>query len=127
MNILKDNKGSVTVELSLFIALICGIIFGYMSIMGGIRTSIVLQVAAREGARAYATTDSASAGQIKANLELATMGVTGTVPVASVEGTGRSITITKVHNYTIPLFGTYTSTLRGYCTFAVEPVMPEGS
>lgn len=126
MTLTKDNKGSVTIELSIFIAVICGLIFGYMAVMGGIRTSIALQIAAREGARAYAATGSASEGQIKANLELATMNVIGTVPQAMVEGSGRSILITKTYSYTIPLFGTYSTTLKGYCTFDAEPFFAEG-
>ena len=126
MNLYKNNKGSVTIELSILIALISGMIFGYMAVMNGIKTSIALQVAAREGARAYATTGSSSNGQAKANLELSAMGVTGATPEVLTEGSGRSILIKKTYRYTIPLFGTYNTTLKGYCTFNAEPVFAEG-
>lgn len=98
-----------------------------MAVMNGIKTSIALQVAAREGSRAYATTGSASTGKSKANQELSNMGVVGATPQALVEGAGRSILIKKTYDYTIPLFGTYDTTLKGYCTFYVEPVFAEGS
>lgn len=126
MNFFKNNKGSVTIELSMFIAVICGVIFGYIGLMNGVKTSIALQVAAREGAREFATTGSSSQAKSKANKELAAMGVTGATPQALIEGSGRSILIKKTYKYTIPLFGTYDTTLKGYCTFSAEPVFGEG-
>lgn len=126
MNLHKNTKGSVTIELSLFIAIICGLIFGYMSVMNGIKTSIALQVAAREGAREYATTGDPSRAKAKASAELSAMGVVGANPEASVDGDGRIILIKKAYNYTIPLFGTYNTNLKGYCIFNTEPVFVEG-
>lgn len=126
MNLYKNNKGSVTIELSLFIAIICALIFGYMSVMNGVKTSIALQVAAREGAREYATTGDPSRAKAKANVELAAMGVVGAIPEASVDGNRRIISIKLVYNYTIPLFGTYNTNLKGYCLFNSEPIFAEG-
>lgn len=126
MNLTKNNKGSVTMELSIFIAVICGMIFGYMAVMNGMKTSIALQVAAREGSRSYATTGSSTKAKEKANLELLSMGIVGATSKTLNEGSGRSVLIEKTYSYTIPLFGTYDTTLKGYCTFYEEPVFAEG-
>ena len=126
MKLNTNQKGSVSIELAMFIAVICGLIFGYMAIMNGVKTSIALQVAAREGAREYATTESTAKAKAKANLELSAMGIVGATPETLVEGSRRSILIKKTYKYTIPLFGTYNTTLKGYCTFYKEPVFAEG-
>jgi Flp pilus assembly protein TadG len=126
MRLGKDEKGSVTIELGMFIVLICSLIFGYMAMMNGVKTSIALQVAAREGAREYATTGDSAKGKTKATEELSAMHVGGATAAPSTEGDQKSMTLTKNYSYTIPLFGTYNTTLKGYCTFYKEPVYREG-
>lgn len=127
MQLLKNDKGSVTLELGLFIALVCALVFGFMTIMNGVKISIALQTAAREGAREYAATNNAALGQAKANSELTALGVGEATAIPSVEGEDRSMTLQKNYTFTIPLFGSYSKTLKGYCTFYKEPVIPEGS
>lgn len=126
MKLTKDDKGSVTIELGFSIAVICAMLFGFMAIMNGVKTDIALQAAAREGAREYATTDDSSLAKLKAESELNSMNIGGATAVPSVEGDQRSMTLQKNYTYTIPLFGSYSKTLMGYCTFYKEPIYPKG-
>ena len=112
--------GSVTIELSIFIAMFCGLFYGFMAIENGIRVDIALQVAAREGAREYATTNNSARAKTKATRELVLMGVSGATINAYVEDNGRSVELKKQYNYKIPLFGSYNKELKGYCTFYVD-------
>lgn len=121
MRIVRNNKGSISIELALFIAVICSLSFGYMHLMNGVKTKIALQVAAREGSREFATTGNASSGKDKANLELSSMHVNNAKVKVLTEGSGGSVSVTKNYTYSIPLFGSYSKTLYGYCSFYAEP------
>lgn len=52
--LLKDEKGSAVVELAITLPLILVLVFGYIFFMNGLETQMVMQIAAREGARVYA-------------------------------------------------------------------------
>ncbi len=56
--ILTDEKGSAWVELAVLLPLLLMIVFGYLSYTNAIRDDLVLQMAAREGAREYSTSNS---------------------------------------------------------------------
>lgn len=122
MKFIKNEKGSISVELAMFIAVICGLTFGYICLMNGVKTKMALQVAAREGSREYATTGDFGKGKNKAKLELSSMGVKDATIKTLIEGNGGSVTVTKDYKYSIPLFGSYNKQLKGYCSFYTEPV-----
>lgn len=52
--LLKEEKGTATIELAVMIPLIITLVFGYIFFMNGVKDQIVMRTAAREAARLYA-------------------------------------------------------------------------
>ena len=118
--LISDNKGSVIIELAIFISIVASLAYGYIAIMGGIKTDVALQAAAREGAREYASTLNSNLGISKAEEELKLLKVNGATISPAVSGHAKGILITKDYTYKIPLFGAYTKHLKGICYFYEE-------
>lgn len=51
----KEEKGTAVIELAIVIPLILTLVFGYIFFMNGIKDTIVMRTAAREGARLFAS------------------------------------------------------------------------
>lgn len=72
---LKNNRGSATVEAAITLPLLTLIVFGFLFLNGAIKDSIVIQQAAREGAREYAMTNNGTSGINVASQELLDRGI----------------------------------------------------
>lgn len=95
LNKIKNNKGSATVEAAIMLPLLVLIVFGFLFLNGAIKDSMIIQQAAREGAREYAMTDSASSGIAVARQELVNRGLDASkASIASIShGDARGIRI----------------------------------
>lgn len=71
----KDEKGSVTVEAALLMPLLLTVFFSFLFLNNTIKDNIIIQNAAREGARAYAMTGSSSTGINRAGEEVLKGGI----------------------------------------------------
>lgn len=118
----KDEKGSVIIEFALTLPLILVLVFGYIFYMKGVETHIIMQTAAREGARAYANpiygVNMSEYAVGIANNELSQNNIEDAIVTAFTDGMGRGIKIEKPYETRFPM-NKYT--LKAESVFHVEP------
>lgn len=119
---IKDERGSAITEFALTIPLVLILVFGYIFFMKGVETHIIMQTAAREGARAYANpiygVDMNIYSIAVANRELLENNIKGATVIADSEGLSRVVKIEKPYATRFPL---NKFTLRAYSVFYCEP------
>ena len=99
----KDEKGSVIIEVALMMPLLLMIIFGFLGLNKMVQDCVVIQTAAREGARHYAIHYNASEAIEVANKELKTGGITdATISIIHQPPNDRGMIVQKVFALKIP-------------------------
>ncbi len=102
-----NEKGSVIVELALTLPLILLLVFGYIFYMKGVETHLIMQTAAREGARAYANPiygiEMSSYAKGVASRELSINNIKGATVTSFVDGMGRGVSIEKPYAVRFPM------------------------
>lgn len=118
----SDSKGSAMVEVAIMFPVVLALVFGFMWFTQAIRMTTVLQVAAREAARQYAVSDSASRAVQKARDELALGNIDRShVSVKTYSDKGeRKVTVTMPYLIRIPFMGDYPLKLQGSAVFRLE-------
>lgn len=119
--IYKDEKGSVIVELAVLTLVLAALALGFNYFANAIRKDIILQIAAREGARTYATTQSAARAMDMASSELE--GIENVVVTSFSHGSDRGVRASTTLSFYIPLAGDYDLTLEKAAVFHVEPLL----
>jgi len=119
---LGNENGSSVVEVAIILPLILALTFGPIFINMAQRTQMVLDTAAREGARDFAKSDNVSRAVSKAKKELQIGGVNpnDTTINAIRNGYERQVKIEMDHPMMIPFVGLLDPKLRGSATFHVE-------
>ncbi len=118
----SDSKGSTVVEVAIMFPIILALIFGFMWFTQAIRMDTILQVAAREAARQYAVSDSASRAVQKARDELALGNIDSSrASIRAYSDRGeRKVTVTIPYLIQIPFMGEYPLKLQGSAVFRLE-------
>lgn len=111
-NILKDDRGSVIVETSSAIVLIMLVFLTGIYFLTAYRTKIVMEMAAKEGARQYQVSHSIS--NTYKELEL------GNISGVSVTSTANGVLLTKKIDITMPIIGEYLFNLKASAKFRKE-------
>lgn len=121
-NLVKCEKGSIIVELGLLLPLLVAITYGFIMFTNVIRTDIILQVAAREGAREYAVTNDINKAKNSAILQLKMGGVD--IDIINIESENidkkRIIKVNKNISFYIPFAGQYDIRLKKGAVFYEE-------
>lgn len=119
---ISDEKGSAITEFALTLPLVVLLVFGYIFYMNGVETHIIMQTAAREGARAYANpiygVDMKSYAMAVSDRELEENNIKGSNITAYAEGLDRIVKIEKPYSTRFPLKN---FTLKAYSVFHSEP------
>lgn len=118
----KDKKGSAIIETAIMLIVIMALTIGYLYFIQAIRINTVLQVAAREGARTYAITDSPSKARAKAEEELRIGGIDPkyvTITTKSV-GSERQVFVSLRRKTRVPFAGIYNYLLQGAASYRRE-------
>lgn len=125
--ILTDEKGSAWVELAVLLPLLLMIVFGYLSYTNAIRDDLVLQMAAREGAREYSTSNSISKTKSVAKDILKSGGIQPDLIIIETKEIVRSakeieriVTVKKPVKFYIPAIGEYDISLKRGAMFYAE-------
>lgn len=123
---IKEEKGSAITEFALTLPLVLLLVFGYIFLMNGVKTHIIMQTAAREGARAYANPTSwednfETAIEVAEN-ELSANNIQGADVTAYADGFDRIVIIEKPYSTRFPMKNYI---LRAYAVFYCEPVDEE--
>lgn len=119
MRLFKCEKGSVIVELGLLVPLLAAITYGFIMFTNVVRTDIILQVAAREGAREYSVSNSSNKAINAAKLQIEM----GEIDVDSVTITPKSkdkeriVAVNKTMTFYIPFAGPYNIELQKGAVF----------
>lgn len=120
--LIKKDDGSAMVEFALMLPLILVLVFGYIFFMDGVKTHIIMQTAAREGARAYANpiadVDMNRYGRDVAIMELNSNNIKGARVVAYADEYDRVVEIEKPYSTRFPL---KRFNLKAYAVFQCEP------
>lgn len=122
LKLLKDRKGSAVIETAVMLIIITMFTVGYLYFMQAIKINTVLQVAAREGARTYAITDSAAKARAKVEEELRIGGIDSryvTIQTKSV-GSERQVFVSLRRKTRIPFAGVYDYLLQGAASYRRE-------
>jgi len=119
MIVLKNNKGSATIETAVMFLLLIMLLTGFIYFINGVTVYSVLQVAAREGAREYSLSDSESKAIKKVKMELKSGGIDPKDVNISTKkiGNERQMTVDTDYNFYIPIAGSYDLKLQGGATF----------
>lgn len=122
MPLKKDDNGSAIIEVAIMLPIILMLVFGFIMFTHAVRINNVLEVAAREGARTYAATDSRSLTVTKISEELKLGGVDATEPDISIHTDGQECRVTVEMPYPIyvPFAGRYGLSLAGDAIFHKE-------
>lgn len=122
-NLRKCEKGSVIVELAILTLVLASLALGFNYYANAIRKDIILQIAAREGARTYATTLSSGEAISAAYSELGE--VDGATVTSFIDGYDRGVTAETSLSFYIPLAGDYNINLEKTSVFHVEPLLED--
>ena len=120
---LRSEDGSAVVETALMLPIVLMLVFGFIAFTQAVATKVVLETAAREGARSYAVSNSAATAQAKVREELAVGRINPDAAqvVAQSTGGGRAVTVTMPYSFHVPFAGGYSPTLAGSAVFKQEP------
>lgn len=125
--LIKCEKGSIIIELGIFLPLLLSLVVGYMMFINAIRSDIVLQIAAREGAREYAATHSIVRAKEAATLqvELAGMDISDIVidtkeRINSYGEKERIVVVKRPMGFHVPFVGDMDITLQRGAMFYAE-------
>lgn len=111
-NLLKDDRGSVIVETASAIVLIMLVFLTGIYFLTAYRTKIVMEMAAKEGARQQQVSHSIS----NTHRELALGNISG----VSVTSTANGVLLTKKIDITMPIIGDYLFNLKASAEFRKE-------
>lgn len=116
---IKGEKGSATIETAVMFLLVLVLVVGFLHLTGAVTAYSVAQTAAREGAREYAETDSASSAVRKAKVELAAGGIDEEKAEIKTSSTGleRRVMVSIYYPVYLPLAGKKDFTLQGAAVF----------
>ena len=116
-HLLKNEKGSSELIETLFVLqIILMLIFGFIFFINTVREDLIMDSAARTGAREYGITHDSSMGVAQAEQDLAT----GRVRGASVYEDGESIIVSKPIEFHVPFAGDFNFGLRKQHEFRHE-------
>lgn len=120
--VLRCEKGTVVVEVAVMFMVVVLIAAGYVSFVQAMRINTAVKIAAREGARDYSITNSASSARERAKSELALAGIDPSKVDIEVSGSGkkRTLTIRAKRGFYIPFAGSYTFDLGGGAEYILE-------
>lgn len=120
--LLRNEKGTVVVEVAVMFMVVVMIAAGYISFANAMRINTAVKIAAREAARDYSITNSASSAKERAKSELALAGIDPGKVDINISGTGkkRMVTISAKHGFYIPFAGNYTFDLGGGAEYILE-------
>ncbi len=115
--LLKEEKGSAIIEVSIALPILLGLFMGLVFYTNAMRYKLVIDMAAKEGARTYQVTHgNISKAKTRAYEEL----TLGNVGGASVETIPNGVRITKPYGFYIPMFGRYLLDLKSEHQFHKE-------
>lgn len=114
-----DDRGSVVLEVAIITPIILMLVFGYLFFLQAVNTKMLLQTAAREGARVYAAQGSATAAESAAYRELDQQGIDSSDVSVTARKSGSDVWVTVDMPYSlyIPFAGDYDMTLTGKAVF----------
>jgi len=100
---MKDEKGSVIIEVALMMPLLLMIVFGFIGLNKMVKDSMVVQTAAREGARHYAIFHDPDEAVEIANKELESGGIKdATINIVHQPPNDRGVVVQKPFLLNIP-------------------------
>lgn len=115
--ILKNNKGSAIIETAIALPIVLGLFMGLFFFTNAVRYKLVMNMAAKEGARMYQiSSGNATKAKNKAEEELAL----GRVDGASVSIITNGVKISKSYGFHIPLFGSQEPSMKSEHEFFEE-------
>lgn len=119
MELIKNDKGSATIETSVMFLLIIMLTVGFIHLTHAVTLYAVAQTAAREGAREYAMTDSKAKAINKAKTELQASGVDlwRAKIHTKADGQERVVTVDIDYGFHVPLIGRKDITMQGGAAF----------
>ncbi len=122
LKLLKNNKGSVIVEVAIMFMLVTMLTTGYLYFTQAMRINTVLKIAAREGAREYSVTNNPSRTRDRIKSELSLAGIdTGKVDIDVVSnGKKRIVKVKARHGFYAPFAGEYDLDLKGGAEYILE-------
>lgn len=122
--LMRNKKGHIVVELAFVFPILAMIAFTFVMYMHGVAIQIGMGVAAREGARSYATQHYDVQAEELAKEHLATYGVKGASAEIVRIGNDQGMKVTKDYQIFIPLLGPRTYHMARTIVFYPEP-LPE--
>jgi len=119
-----DESGHVLIEFAILLPLLITLVFGYIFFMNGVEKQIVMQTAAREGARTYANpiegTSSSNRAEQTVNEVLHRNGLNSSEADVSVYASGKDRIVEIEMPYSV-YFPMKNFTLKAGAIFHVEP------
>lgn len=117
--IFKSSRGSATIETAVMLLLVFMLTVGFMQLINAVTVYSVAQTAAREGAREYAETNSASSAVKKAKVELEAGAVDERKAEikTSASGQERRVTVSIKYPVYLPFTGQKDFVLKGGAVF----------
>lgn len=120
--ILKNNKGSVLIEVALMFLVVTMLTVGYLYFTQAMRMQTVAQIAAREGARVYAITNNPvrARERIRAELALGRVDPDDCEILIRKDGSKRIVSVQIKRGFYVPAAGEYNLNLRGGAEYILE-------
>lgn len=120
---LRSDRGSAILETAIMLPIVLLLTFGFIFFTQAVATRIVLETAAREGARTYAVYNSAAMAEDKVMQELAVGQVDPDDVEIIIEGSSyqRVVTVKMPYSFYVPFAGEYAPVLVGSAVFKLEP------
>lgn len=120
--LLKNNRGSVIVEVAVMFIIVTMLATGYIYFTQFMRVKTALKIAAKEGAREYSITNNPSKARSRVMAELSLAGIdSDTVDISiSRDGKKRIVNVRARDGFYIPFAGEYDLNLRGGAEFTLE-------
>jgi Flp pilus assembly protein TadG len=121
VELVKNDRGSATIETATMFLLIIVLVVGFMCLMQTVTAYSAIQTAAREGAREYSLTDDKTKAVNKAvrELELAGIDLNRAKISAKSVGQERRVSITYQHDFYVPFLGEQDMTVESGAVFRV--------
>lgn len=124
MKVLKNNKGSVVVEVAAMFMLVTMMATGYLYFIQAMRINTVIKIAAREGAREFSVSNDTSRAEKRVRSELSLAGINPDEKSIKIDtkkdGQKRVVNIRGRHNFYSPFSGEYRLNLKSGAEYVLE-------
>jgi uncharacterized protein (UPF0333 family) len=122
LKLLKNNKGSVIVEVAVMFMIVTMMATGYLYFTQSMRINTTLKIAAKEGAREYSVTNNPSKARSRVKSELLLAGIDPSGVDISITSSGkkRIVNVRARHGFYAPFAGEYDLNLRGGAEYILE-------